>query len=157
MVARGLIKLQRHFGQPSHGASIAGWFRLFASAFKRPQDVTIQVPAMGATVTIGNPPVTVGLQPGATLEERVTALGREITELKAETRSTADALRRDLGTLSRDLRRERHEREEADRRAAQKVEVASVSEIGLEWVGLFWLMAGVVATSVPAEIARLLT
>lgn len=148
----GLIELRGRFKGPIQ-ASISSWFGLVAGAFKKPQNVTIQVGTMVATSSMFSPAVIVGLPPGATVDQRLSALERDVTELRTEMRSADDAQRRDIGTLTGDLQRERHAREEGDRRALQEVEGLAAGGFELAMVGVFWTLTGTLLASPVGEWA----
>jgi hypothetical protein len=157
-VLYGITESRRRFKRPSIRASLSGWLKFVARAFERPRDVTIHVPTIQSTVTMGTPTVRIGLTSTATVEERVGALERGLTELKTETTSATDGLRRDVRTLTRDLQREREAREAGEKRALLEVEDLAVGGIPVEAVGLFWTVAGIIFTSDIGEWAgRLLT
>jgi hypothetical protein len=95
-----------------------------------------------------------GVGPGATLDERVSTLEKNLTLLRDELDTKLQGLRRELGTVKESIEHESQERRAADEKTGRKIEEVAIGGLHLEWVGLFWLYLGVIAGSIPDVIAE---
>jgi hypothetical protein len=85
----------------------------------------------------------------AILEGNLTRLQDELDVQRNEIGQGLDAVRDALG-------REQRVRETESCRMTVRLEELAVGGLHLEWVGLSWLVLGVLGTSIPDEIAKLL-
>ena len=156
-VAVGLSKLRRQFGRPSLSGAALAWFRRLAATFIRPQSVTAQVSGVGTSALSGEARVRRVARPGASLEDRVAVLEINLERLQGEVDAKVQENRREFVAVKETIEREGMERRAADQHMAQTVEELAVGGLHLETIGLFWLLTGVLGTSVPDELATVLS
>lgn len=157
-VAIGLSQMRQLFGRPSLGARILAWFGRLAAVFRHPRVVTgtMSVTAGSPTVT-GYGRVVRAVRPGAPLEERLSALEENVDDLRKDVDRTNVRFTGELTMLTRQIESESKERRREGHDAARIIEEVAVGGLHLETVGLFWLVLGAVGTSIPEEIAALLS
>jgi MoxR-like ATPase len=149
MVAHGLSKLRRDFAQPPLSAKMVAWFKRLAAIFRTPEPITLEGSAgsyalAGAEVTLEH---KVG--PGASLERRLEVLEKNFELFRDETSTKVRGLREDLAAARKSIERETHERQAEDKKVARMIEEVAIGGLDLEMVGLFWLILGVIFTSIP--------
>jgi hypothetical protein len=153
-VAIGLSQMRRLFGRPSLSARIFAWFGRLVAAFTLRKPITGEGCLVGGGSTLtGEGRVVRGVRAGAPLEERVSVLEDNLERLRDELDSRVQRLKQGLATVKENIDRETQERQVEDQKTARKIEEVAVGGLHLETVGLFWLILGVVGTSVPEEIA----
>ena len=153
-VAIGLRQMRRMFDRPSFRAATLNWFRRLAATFTGPKPISLQA-SFGAFATMtGEARVIRGVGPGATLDERVSTLEKNLTLLRDELDTKLQGLRRELGTVKESIEHESQERRAADEKTGREIEEVAIGGLHLEWVGLFWLYLGVIAGSIPDVIAE---
>jgi hypothetical protein len=144
-VASGLIKLRRQFGRAPF---IANWFRKFKAAFILPKSIFGEASSSFAFNDEAH--AVLRAAPGSPLEPRVLMLEQNLDSLRAEIRQ----LRREFGDkIEESVQRESQQRQDGDKETAHMIEEVAVGGLHLESVGLIWLFLGVLATSIPDEIA----
>jgi hypothetical protein len=87
------------------------------------------------------------------VEERFTRLEAEVASLRAGHRSHVRSTRQSVDQLRDADQQERGERRAADQAHDKKLEEVAVGGLHLETMGLVWLLVGVIASSVPAQLA----
>jgi len=153
-VAIGLQQDRRMFDRPSFRAATLNWFRRLAAAFTGPKSITGQASLVGCMTMTGDLRVVLGPRPGATLDERVSTLEKNLTLLRDELDTKLQGLRRELGTVKESIEHESQERRAADEKTGREIEEVAIGGLHLEWVGLFWLFFGFIAGSFPDVIAE---
>ena len=156
-VAIGLRKMRRLFERPALGRRILSWFGRFAIAFKAPKPVTLQVSGIESMTGADEVRVVRRVGPGATLDQRVAVLEENLNLLRDELNTRVQRVHRDLATVREDVQRESQERTAADEKTARIIEEIGIGGLNLEMVGLFWLVVGVVGTSIPDELGAWLS
>lgn len=101
-----------------------------------------------ATVTAG---------PNTPLDRRMALLEEKFAHLWRQIDETENAIRKELRTITQTVSQEEQTRTIEDRRINRKIEEVAVGGLRLEFVGLFWLMLGVVGTSIPKQLAEMLS
>jgi hypothetical protein len=155
-VAHGLGEMRRLFGRPPLVQRIVGWFRRLISVFQAPKPISVRASAAGTGIVTGHASLRTSVGPGASLEDRVLALERNLNNVSEELRAANQALHTQLGDLRESIRSERQKRQSGDQDLGRRMEAVAIGGLNLETVGLFWLVLGVIATSVPAELVSLL-
>lgn len=155
-VAIGLRQTRQKFRHPAVGTKIKNWFKNIASAFKAPEPITLQV-SDGVSVTTGIDAIlTVEPGPDTTIEQRVVLLEQKVKALRQELNTQIKEANHTIDIIKKEMQRESEERQTADKKTNQLIEEMGVGGIHLEIVGLVWLFLGVILTSIPDEIGRLL-
>lgn len=144
------------FGRPSLSQKILAWFRQIAAAFRPPKPVTFQAGTGGVAIASGEARLVVRAGTQASLDRRVVILEENLDRLRDQVDAKETKLRNELGTVRDALGHEQRARESESRHIAVKMEELAVGGLHLEFVGLIWLVLGVLGTSIPDEIAKLL-
>lgn len=155
-VAIGLSEMRRLFGRPSLRRRVAAWFRRVIATFRTPEPITLQASGSFSAAWFGEARVVRGVPPGAPLEDRVAVLEDNLGRLRDELDAKEEKIRREMATVREGLEHESQERRVENQRMAQTVEEVAVGGLHLEFVGLIWLVLGVLGTSIPDEIAAFL-
>lgn len=155
-VAVGLSQVRRSFGRPSLLEKIVAWFRQLATAFLLPKPITVQANAAGLAMVAGEASVVVIAGPGASLDRRVALLEENLNRLRDEVDAKENKIRKELSTVRGAVEQEQRAREREGHQISSKMEELAVGGLHLEVIGLTWLVIGVLGTSIPDEIARLL-
>jgi hypothetical protein len=153
-VAIGLRQMRLLFGRPSLAASIAQWFKQLGNVFAPSKDAVVHAGSAAMSMTAGMAGVATTLGANASLDERVSALERELTTLRRDLNASIERAHQQVGGVKAELKEERRARERADSLTAKKVEEVAIGGLRLEIVGVLWLILGVLGTSIPQEVAR---
>lgn len=149
VVAWGMRSLRQRFKRPS-------WFGRLWSALQRPHDVTIQLTG-AALEASGLAAVTaVGSLANATVEQRLDAVEATTRQLRTDLNEKTQILTTAVDAVKQGVQREADERAAAIRDVLRQLEDVSAGGLQLQSLGLCWLFAGVLFTSVPSEIAACL-
>jgi hypothetical protein len=156
-VALGLWKTRQLFGRPSLVASLKGYLKRLGRVFQQPKPVTgsgsITLPAFDIR---GEGRFRHGLPAGASLDQRVDALEKNLDLLERKFDSKTQNVNKRFAELDERVQRETKERSAADEKVMTQIEEVAVGGLHLESVGLVWLIFGVLGASVPDVIAALL-
>jgi hypothetical protein len=130
--------------------------RRVSYVIKPPPPINISAEMAGAgNAIIGAGEVRINV-PAVTLEERLTALTKDVRRVE----ETVSALQRDLLNAKREvgerIDRESSERQIENRSIRDLLEKATVGGIHLEFAGVGFLLAGILFTSVPEWVASVL-
>ena len=113
--------------------------------------------AAGSSTVMGSARLSVSPGPDTSIERRLAILEDNLTALQKEVDEQGSDLRARIARATEDWQRETRALRDSVRDASQKVEEVAVGGLHLETVGLCCLFLGVVATSIPAELALWLT
>jgi hypothetical protein len=156
-IAKGLRDLRRWFRQPPALKRIKDWFAELASALKKPQKTTVTPAPVVMKVGVGGGRVISKPSGEAGLSERVAYLERELEHLRSEVRPQMKQNRRRIEEVRSELKREGSHRQKDMQSTKQLIEEISIGGLHLEWVGLLWLLLGLIATCLPVELATALS
>ena len=151
LVGWQLIKISRKFGVPSFLSRIATYWRRFPSPFKKNIEL-----AVGFSGTMsGNFDARVKVVPGphATLEKRVNILESEIKDLQGDLNKVNSTLNSQKDESKKSLEELRSDTAKEMKQIKELLNNAFVGEIHLDWIGFFYLLAGIVLASGAPEIA----
>jgi septal ring factor EnvC (AmiA/AmiB activator) len=91
----------------------------------------------------------------ATVEQRLAALEKNVRrvrdDLSGHEKEADDRARSHV----EDLKRERSEREAADRAIHEKIKEAETGGLKLNAAGVWWLVSGTICSTFPGELSRL--
>ena len=154
-VAVGIGKTRRLFGRPSFLARLAGWWHRRP---RRRQTVSGGLNSMqGASTLIGAGEVWSPTSPRDYIEVRVTALEKNLIEVRDRVRTLAQDTREELGRNSDKIEREREERSAADRAISLRLEEAGAGGLDISLMGVVWLSFGFIMSSLAPELAKLVS
>jgi hypothetical protein len=155
-VASGLSEMRRYFGRPSLREKFCGWLKQIAAVFKRPQTATYDDGlSLGGTTYggSGSERFIYSAGPEASLEERISVLEKNLDRLRDEFEGEVKPLRQDVGGLRRDIKSEIQARRAEHQEMEKKIEQVAVGGLHLEYIGVVWLFFGILASSIPDELA----
>ena len=154
IVARDLGRRLELFDQDSLWKQVMQWLRRFPLLR---QDDTVHLGAIGLTLesAVSNGRVKVALPAGASDKEKIEFLVRQVDALD-------DALYKFVQTIKGDIRKAQSELEDQLGQIRAEIESvrdllakAQVGEIGLEVVGLGWILLGLTLATVPELVYHL--
>lgn len=155
-VAIGLWKLRRAFHQSSLIAGIIKWLRQLATSWTNPDP---SVDAVTGTARVGENADALtakGAVTGIRLENRMEHLETEIQNLKRQLVATDKELRGELERVREATRLEGQKRKSKLEKIESQIEEVAIGGLHLEATGLVWLTFGVIAATIPDEIASLI-
>jgi hypothetical protein len=157
LVARDLNK-RAHMFKLSRPWDVArGWWDR-RPRFRVAQAAAFEVSGRGGVV-LGGAAVSasVSLGPAPTLEQRVASLEGTVVGLQQQQDKLSGRLDDERRERHSALEAERSEREAGDMQARVSLKRVAGDDLGLEIVGLAWLLLGLVFSNTSQEIAKLLS
>lgn len=157
-VALGIGHMRKLFDRVPVRTRVWVWFgNLWKAITFRPTTVNIDgIVGFAMPMLLGQLSVDIKNGPALTVEERIEILEANLALLSKDLDDRFAALKQDLALIDSSVRSESSVRQTADRATEEKIEAVAIGGIQLEIVGLGWLVAGVVAASVPGELAALI-
>jgi hypothetical protein len=155
-VAYGLRDTRKLFNQPSFLALAREWLRRFPT-FRRAVRIvtgTGHIQLSGASVSGFG---TVSPSPTATLEERVAALEKNLSQANFLIHQTQERIEEETRKQNAALASERGDREAGDENTRKLLQEATAGGLYLEATGVLWLFIGITLSTASIEIARLFT
>ena len=154
-VAFGIKKMRKLFRLPT---KVGDWFQNLKSVFKKSgQDVTLRVQDGIVTIDGGEVRPHISAPVGASLERRIEILEENLNRLREELDQRAQRFQDKLTFVERQILEEGDQRQAADKAISLQIEEVAVGGLHLEIVGLWWLILGVVGTSIPNQLAKLIS
>lgn len=152
-VVWGLSSLRQSFGHPSIQRTVADWFRSVGGLFVR-RDTVFAVG--GGAIEIkggGRARSRVIAGPNTTLEQRVAILEQALNGLEAEQDAASAEHRKLVTDLRADFETERVARKQDHHRVETRLEAFALGGLGMEIVGLLWILLGTLLNAVPLRWA----
>jgi len=110
----------------------------------------------GGLTLSGRAEIWTGVAPTAPLEQRVTALERNLMSVNKKTVEIQNQIDAEMRTREKAFAQERTSREHADQEILQKLELTETGGLRLSLVGIIWLCCGLILSTIPNEIIRVL-
>lgn len=153
-VALGISKTRKQFGRPSTISLSRQWISRFPTW---PRNQVIALAGIASAGAVGSAHVLVAdVSANHTIEGRVDALEKKLEALDrrlTRARSEVDAQIREN---TQSINEERGARTTGDDLLRKVIEEAEVGGLNLSAIGLVWLLAGLVLSTIPAELVRLM-
>jgi len=154
-VAYGIRELRKLFERPNMQAQLLAWVESLKRALGKPVSCTAVVG--GGGVVCGGAGIAVaGTTGGLTVNERVDALEKALAEMRKEQEMKLKDLDGSVSRVEGLIHVEGANRQKGDNALLQKLEDMAVGDLQLEVIGFVWLLLGMLGTSVPNEIAKLI-
>lgn len=153
-VAIGFEKLRRKFGRPPLTKAATDWFCQLRSSFKSPAIVRGGVTLSGGIGITAELSKRIVAAPGATVERRLEILELNCQEHQGTLNRQLSGIESRLAEISQAMAQSTSEINHRNREIAFDLEDLAVGGLHLEAVGLVWLGLGVIATSIPVELAE---
>lgn len=93
-----------------------------------------------------------GVPPGASLEDRLTTLEANVENLKTEQAETAKELQAAMEKLTEAINSERQMQESIVKELREQFNELGAGGLHIEIAGVFWLILGVVLSTIPSEV-----
>ena len=151
LVGWQLIKISRQFGVPSFLSRIATYWRRFPSPFKK--NIELAVGFTGKASFNFDVRLKAVSVLHATLEKRVNFLESEIKDLQGDLNKVNSTLNSQKEESRKSLEELRSDITKDMKQIKELLNNAVVGEIHLDWIGFFYLLAGIVLASGAPEIA----
>jgi hypothetical protein len=152
-VAHGVHQTRKLFGRPSLVDSLRQWFSRFPR-WRRPVTVEIGAGALGLGGLSARLHVWSNVDPAAPVEVQLNALKQNAERMNERLNQMQDEVDRELHQHSEELRREREARGHGDKDLHLRLEAAETGGLHITFVGLLWLLVGVLLATIPQEIER---
>jgi hypothetical protein len=151
----GLRELRRYFKRPSLRSVATTWLRQLLSAFGPPTTHVVGASIAESSWLTAHARAVLGPRPDLPIPERLAAAEKLITDLQVELGQVDERLRSQIAEVTQAIQEESRTREIGDAKVSRSVEDVGVGGFPVAFVGLVWLLVGVVCTSIPPELARL--
>ena len=89
------------------------------------------------------------------MEQRIEVLERNVDRLEHDLNARINAVSDESRLALEGLRQERDERRKGDDRTSERIREAALGDWHLQFVGLAWLILGVIGTSIPDGVVFL--
>jgi hypothetical protein len=156
-VALGLEERRKLFERPRLLQGVWDRVKHWVSIWWKPQTRVIEI-RTGDTVMVGltgKLSVWRGISSEAPLQERVAALEVNLTTLKDEQGDISKRLQEEERKRDEAVTSERRAREEFDQQLNRRLQELGAGNLHLEWLGVIWLLIGVILTTTSSELAKL--
>lgn len=123
----------------------------------RPRHQTLETSVVSSTVTFGSAGLTVWrtLQPDQTLDAQIAAIRENLETLRGQFDSLAQRQGVQIAEVQQAIASERAERSQQVQAARRTLEGVAAESLYLEAAGLVALVVGIIAATIPVEIAAL--
>jgi hypothetical protein len=155
VVAQGVRELRQEFKRPTTLAAMRSRIVAIVQSFRR-RNITLTVGSANIALTGVAATLSVGRVGVPTVEQRLDALERELTELRKQAEDRDRKVDSQFSAVRTELSAERQQRVEGQSEIAQKLDNVAVGGLHLDVIGLWWLLIATIATSVPDGVAWVL-
>ena len=152
--AIGIRDTRRMFGRPSLLQSFRNWVGRWPRL--RPKTINVSAESTIGVSATADGYVWCGTKSGAALDERISALEKNLQLLRERLDERHFKLDSDIRGLKAEFRTEREERVAADEALDQRIESASADGLHLAAAGAVWLAFGIIMATAPDEIISLI-
>jgi hypothetical protein len=153
-VAWGIAETRKFFGRPSVFTIARNWIKHFPK-FRRNTVLGAANITLGASTLSARGYVWSNPKPGASLEERVSVLEKNLDRIKDTTYEVQCQLDKEVRSRESSIVSERQSREQADQEIRNKLEATETGGLNLSLIGIVWLSVGLILSTVPTEIIHL--
>jgi hypothetical protein len=153
-VAWGIRKTRELFGRPSMRERFMRWWR---GRPRRRHTVSASVAiAMGHASMTADAEAWSETSPDVCVEVRLTALEKNLLEVRGRFNAFKQKTQMDLGKLTDDLGQETQVRGDEDRAIRTKLEETGVGGLDLSVMGVLWLCVGVIMSTLSIELEKVI-
>jgi hypothetical protein len=153
-VAYGIHETRKMFGHPSFFSLAKDWLERFPKFGGR---IRLFSSNIQATSMVGNPRLHVWMNAkDDSNEERIKAIEinlKSVNERLCEAQNQIDQCER---KIQQDIKKEQDVRIKVDREILDKIEAIETGGIHITAMGVVWLFVGVIMSSVPVELSKLI-
>lgn len=154
-VAWGIYATRKFFGRPSVLTLFCHWFGRFPRFTGRTISASANIEGISLTLD-ASAYVWTNPGPQATIEERIKALEDNLHDVNKRLLSTQSDVNQRFHKLVADLEQEKNERTEADRETGEKLEATETGGLHISAMGLLWLFIGLIMSTMPTELVKLI-
>jgi len=154
-VGYGLWGRQRLFNRPGYFGDLLDWLGQCPRWGIKPVNAVVEAGLLSLSASLKGL-VWEGVSPEASIETRLAALQVNFEILRTEQAEIAKKLQEETTKWMEALNSEHQMRELAIIDIRKQLEALGAGTLHIEWVGIFWLILGVVFTTIPTEIAGVL-
>jgi hypothetical protein len=123
----------------------------------RPRSLVLQATA-GDLILSGGVVTAVMSEPrGESVEARLTALEQDLRRLRDEVKTEREAVRTEVAAVRTSLETVEKKGREQVSALEQRLDEFAAGGLVLEWIGLWWLLAGTLTANLSAELANVWT
>jgi len=150
----GISGTRKLFGLPTFTSSLLHWLRAFPKRHLPPVSASAVIDLGPVTMT-GHATVHARFSEKPTLELRVQVLEQVVASLREASGHLKDQLQGVQQTAGDAVSKERLNREAEDASIRARLMLSQTGGLNLSFMGVVWLLVGVIMTSVPYEIEAL--
>lgn len=154
-VAWGIAETRALYGHKPFYKLFAEWALRFPP-LGRPVRLKGGSASISATVSIGSGWGTIGAEPGATLEQRVEALEKNLPLIHKRISGVESSLGAKVQNVADKLSQEERARRAEDEVIAKRLESTATGGVHISAIGVVWLFFGVTLSTAGIEIQQLL-
>jgi hypothetical protein len=151
--AVGIRDTRRMFGKPSFLQLLRNWVSSVPGL--RPKTQTVNLSGSVSMTCSASATVWRGTRPGASVDERLTVAEENLIDVERRLRAAENSISDNDRAIATKLRQEAEERKEQDRQLDLRIESASTDGLHLAAAGAFWLGIGLILSTAPVELLRL--
>lgn len=154
-IALGLSEKGRQFDR--HLSSFfMGWWASRPRFGKRSHVIAASANSIGIVGMSAKLSIWHGTPPDSTLNARVDALEKNLLNLRNEIDDTSKRLQEEERTRAEDIKAERLARESDRHQLTTRLDQFAAGGLHIEWMGMVWLVIGLVLGNISVEVARAL-
>ncbi len=148
----GIREARKLFEHPTFWMQAREWFR------RRPRyrgRVTgIAGSSLSVSTASGRLSVWSDVGPAATLEQRISALEKNLIGVRDDLTRFQNKTENDIRKQDEAIKKEQQARENADQEIREKLKATETGGLHISAMGALWLLVGVTMGTIPAELAR---
>jgi hypothetical protein len=152
-VAWGISETRALYGHKPLYAVLVSWAKRFP-LLGRSAHVTVAVLGGSATFVGGRAHGTIGAGAGATLEQRIEALEKNLPLIHARISAAEDDLDTKIQLVTDKVTAETRDRKSEDELLAKRLESTATGGVHISAIGAVWLFFGVILSTAAIEIER---
>jgi hypothetical protein len=157
LVAFGLDQTRAVFGKPTLTARARAWGTSVVASLKRRDQVVIIGSAglaLGGSSLVAFGSATLADQ---SVETRLTALEQDLRKLREEVKTEREAVRTEVAAVRSSVETVEKKGREQMSALEQRLDEFAAGGLVLEWIGLWWLLAGTLTANLSTELANVWT
>lgn len=149
----GIRGTREQFEVPGWRDQVKAWTASFPRLRERVISASITLSG-SADIASGRAYGWHGTAPGATLDERVAAIEKNLRNVRDEFSAHQKEADDRARAHDDEMKRERAERKAADKEIQDKIKETETGGLHLNWSGVWWLLSGTICSTFPEGLAQ---
>jgi len=156
IAAWGLLDIRKLFELPTIRQITREWFRRFPPFRPKSKHVTVEMGTGHYSLTGYAPDIWIGAGPTASIEQRLSVLEDNLQRVNQKTVDIQNQLNSEVRAHKEALAQASRSLKQTAEDIHHKLELTETSGLQLSFVGLVWLGVGLIISTIPNEIIRLI-